>query len=455
MHISEYKPETGEHSRTAAASIRDRRGCIIAAVLALWNFLITLLWPLLYFYAPFRGTIPRRLGNFDLEAYDPAKPGLKVLINAVSAGEVVAITPFIRELLKARPDAQVALLTTTDSGQALARGQLSDMIKLLAYFPLADLPFVVRRYLGRLKPDLYITTEAELWPNIMNACRRRGIPVAQVNSRIYLHNKAGWRGRLHHGLYRLVDRLICQNEEQRENFLRFGIEGAKLSVSGNTKFDFAVEDWSSAQLDSARARYGVGDCRLLVAGSTHEGEEDLVLTALKQLRVAQAVKLIIAPRHIERVEDIEKLTADRGLASLRLSQALPETSWDVIIVDSYGVLVDMYRLADIVIMGGTFHEKTGGHNLLEATALGKPVIAGPHTFSITVQLEMLQRVAGVVAVEDGAALAAAIQQLLSDTGLAARIGLAAREATLANRGAAARAVEYALELVAQPQTEEK
>ena len=427
----------------------SRIGCIIAAVLVLWNILITLFWPLLYLYAPFRGTIPRRLGNFDLASYDPDGPGPKVLINAVSAGEVVAITPFIRELLDAHPEAQVVLLTTTDSGQALARRKLGGMIKLLAFFPLVDLPFVVRRYLDRLRPDLYITAEAELWPNIMNGCRRRGIPVVQVNARIYLHNKAGWRGTLHRGLYRLVDRIICQNEEQRENFLSFGIEPEKLAVSGNTKFDFTVDDWSPDQLASARARYGIGDSPVLVAGSTHDGEEELILDMFHDVRGAHPARLIIAPRHVERAEAVEKLIAERGLQSVRLSRVTPESAWDVIVVDSYGVLVDMYRLAEIVIMGGTFHEKTGGHNLLEATALAKPVLVGPHTFSITVQLEMLQQVQGVVTVADGSQLQAKASMLLEDPNLAAQIGQAAREATLANRGAARRAAQFALELVAE------
>ena len=142
-----------------------------------WNPLPWLLWPLLYLYPPFRGTIRARLGHFELGAYDPAAPGLKVLVNAVSAGEVVAISSFIRELKRQRPDSQVVLLTTTDSGQEMARQKLADALALACYFPLADLPFVVRRYLDRLRPDLYISCESELWPNIQSQCRRRGIPL--------------------------------------------------------------------------------------------------------------------------------------------------------------------------------------------------------------------------------------------------------------------------------------
>jgi len=424
-----------------------RIDCIIAAVLALWNIIITLCWPLLYFYRPFRGTIGKRLGGFDLGSYNPGAAELKVLINAVSAGEVAAAAPFIRELLRARPQAQVVVLTTTDSGQAMAREKLGSMISLLAYFPLADLPFVVRRYLERLKPDLYVTLEAELWPNIMNACQRRGIPVAQLNARIYLHNKAGWRGRLHRRLYALTDRIVCQSEQQRENFIAFGVSADKLVVSGNTKFDIAVEEWDGERLAERRRRYGAGAGRLLVAGSTHEGEEELLLDALKRLRNYQRVKLIVAPRHIERAEEVMQLSRERGLTAELLSNARTDSPWDVLVVDSYGLLVDCYRLADVVVMGGTFHPKVGGHNLLEATALGQPVLVGPHTFSITAQLAMLRAVDGVLEVPDGEALTAELKRLLGDDALGRQIGRAARQATEANRGAAERAVKYVLELL--------
>lgn len=416
-------------------------------MLALWNIIITLCWPLLYFYRPFRGTIARRLGRFDLGSYNPDAPELKVLINAVSAGEVAAAAAFIRELRKARPRAQVAVLTTTDSGQTMAREKLGGRIDLLAYFPLADLPFVVRRYLDRLRPDLYVTLEAELWPNIMTACRRRGIPVVQLNARIYLHNKAGWRGRLHRGLYALTDRIICQSEQQRDNFITLGVRADKLLVSGNIKFDLDLAEWDSARLAEARRRYGLDAEQVLVAGSTHEGEEALLLEALTDVHPDRPPRLIVAPRHIERSAEVIQLAAARGLKAVPLSAVAPDLPWDVLVVDSYGVLVDCYRLADVVVMGGTFHEKVGGHNLLEATALGKPVIVGPHTFSITAQLEMLRAVDGVSEAADGKALAAQLQSLLTDPARAQQIGQKAREATQANRGAAERAVEYVLELL--------
>ncbi|MBN2081992.1 hypothetical protein JW859_07275 [bacterium] len=428
---------------------------------ALWNIIITLCWPLLYLYPPFRGTIGKRLGGFELGAYDPAAAGLKVLINAVSAGEVVAITPLVHELRARCPAVQIVMLTTTASGQTMAREKLGSAVDLLAYFPLIDLPFVVRRYLDRLLPDVYISTESELWPNIMAECNRRGIPVVLANARIYLHNKQGWRGRLHHRLLALVDRLLCQSEEQHANFVKFGIDPAKLATTGNIKFDFALPDWDAAHLADWRAKWGLDDEQVVVIGSTHEGEEQLLLKALSHLDEhpkwegePRRRRIILAPRHVERVEEVRRIAAGLGYAAMTMAEVeAGDGDWQVLIVDRYGVLVDMYRLADLVIMGGTFNQKVGGHNLLEATALGKPVFIGPYTFSITAQVRMLKAEQAVSCMADFDDLGAQTAQLLAfDLSHPVRlveIGRLAQQLTLANRGAAAKSATEVLALAAK------
>ncbi|MCH7472483.1 hypothetical protein IIA79_05975 [bacterium] len=417
-------------------------------MLFLYNALITLLWPLLYFYKPFRGTVSERLGNFPLEVYDPAAPGPRILVNAVSAGEVVAVSSFLLRLRQLLPQAQIALLTTTESGKAMAMKKLRDTVQLIAYFPLADLPFAVRRYLDRLKPSLYITTESELWPNIQSACRSRGIGVALVNARLYLHNKRGVRGWIVRRLYGLVDLIVCQDERQRDNFRSFGLPEELLAVSGNLKFDFEQPQWDKGRLDEWRTRFAPGDIPLIVAGSTHPGEEGLLLDALAAVRQALGpAHLVIAPRHIERADEVVALAEARGYRSLKLKEHLPGASCDVLVIDQYGLLVDFYRIAGVVVMGGTFHPKVGGHNILEATMLGKPVIVGPHTFSITAQLDVLRACEGVVETVAGEPLATAIAGLLSDPARATKMGEAARLATEANRGAAERAVDAVLGLL--------
>ncbi len=368
-----------------------------------------------------------------------------MLINAVSAGEVNAIAPFIRQLRTLRPDAQVALLTTTDSGIEMARAKLDGLVELVTFFPLVDLPFASRRFLDKLRPDIYITTEAELWPNMQTICRQRGIRSALVNGRIYMHNKAGWRGMLVRKLLLLLDLIVCQDERQHENFVQIGVPVDRLAVSGNIKFDFELPVWTAEQLSEWRTKLGVSsDHPLVVAGSTHDGEEAIVLHAFEAF---PGVKVVIAPRHVDRMQEVKVLCMQHGLRVQALSAQEAAQDWDVLIVDRYGVLVDFYRIADVVVMGGTFHPKVGGHNILEATALGKPVIVGPHTYGITAQVEMLDAVSAIAHAADALVLADQITELLRDTARAQSMGRAARDATEANRGAARRAAELILRLL--------
>jgi 3-deoxy-D-manno-octulosonic-acid transferase len=418
-------------------------------VLKLYNALLSVLWPLLYLYRPFRGTIAQRMGKFELGRYDPERLAPRFLINAVSAGEVVAITPFVLELKNSQPLAQIVLMTTTQSGQTMARQKLGEVLDLLLYFPLVDLPFVVKRYLERLKPSVYITTEAELWPNIQTQCRGAGVPVALVNARLYLHNKRGLRGAIVRWLYAQCDLIVCQDERHRANFLKFGVKPAQLLVSGNTKFDFSIPEWDDESLVEFHERLGLMSGPIVVAGSTHPGEEEIMLDILAALRPQYPqLQLLIAPRHVNRSADVLAMARNRGFNAASLADAeAGARGYDALVVDRYGALVDLYRLADIVVLGGTYHPKVGGHNILEATVLGKPVIVGPHTYSITSQMEMLKAAKGVITAKDPVALRDALLSLLGDSGKARNVGRAAQAATLANRGAAARAVESVLSLI--------
>lgn len=418
-----------------------------SSVLSIYNLLVRILWPLLYLYPPFRGSMRSRMGQFDQGDWDAGAGGLKVLVNAVSAGEVVAISSFIRRLRQTVPGCQVALMTTTDSGQEMARGKLDGQLELLAYFPLVDHPDIVRRYLEKLRPDIYITTEAELWPNIQGQCRQRGIPVILVNGRLYLHNKTGLRRRVVKQLLEQLDLVVTQDEAHLENFASFGIPRGKLSCSGNIKFDFELEEWDGERMQAERAKLGLGDAPVVTAGSTHPGEEELALACLAAVRGSEPqARLLLAPRHVERVDEVARLVQRSGLRVVRLSDAESAAAgdWDVLLVDRYGVLVDMYRFADVVLMGGSFSEKVGGHNILEATVLGRAVVVGPHTFGIKAQMELLGD-AGAVVQSDGSDAAELAAGLIADPKRRGRIGARARELTLANRGAAQRAVDSVLD----------
>ncbi|MEZ5339469.1 MAG: glycosyltransferase N-terminal domain-containing protein [bacterium] len=326
--------------------------------------------------------------------------------------------------------------------------------------PLVDQPQAVKRYLDKLQPDLYITTEAELWPNIQAACRERGVPVCLVNGRLYLHNKQGLRKAILQQLIELCDLIVTQDKTHWLNYIKFAIPPEKLVSSGNIKFDFELEEWGESRMSQERRAIGLGDEPVITAGSTHQGEEELALDCLAQARLdLPRTRLILAPRHVERVDEVMKLIERHKLKALRLSDVQKpgkakkgksggggggQREWDVLVVDKYGVLVDMYRFADAVLMGGSYNRKVGGHNILEATVLGKPVVVGPSTFGIMSQMEMLRRDNAVIeadAEHAGARLAA----LLNDVDARINIGRRAKEVTMRNRGASQRAVDAVLD----------
>lgn len=414
-------------------------------MLAFYNRLVRILWPLLYLYPPFRGTIRQRLGHFESGNYHPDAAGINVLINAVSAGEVVAISSFIRRLRETVGHCNIVLLTTTESGQTMATSKLKGLVDLQAYFPLVDHPLAVKRYLDKLQPDLYITTEAELWPNIQSACRERRIPVCLVNGRLYLHNKTGLRRVILKELIELCDLIVTQDKTHWLNYIKFAIPPERLISSGNIKFDFELEHWGESRMSRERKALGLSEEPVITAGSTHAGEEEIAMDCLAQARLDNpSCRLILAPRHIERVEEVVKLLQKHKLRVRRLGEKGKMKPWDVLVVDRYGVLVDMYRFADVVLMGGTFSEKVGGHNILEATVLGKPVVVGPHTYGISAQMEMLRREQAVIETDREHA-GGVLLALLNSIDERIRIGHKGRELTMQNRGAAQRAVDAVLE----------
>jgi 3-deoxy-D-manno-octulosonic-acid transferase len=184
---------------------------------------------------------------------------------------------------------------------------------------------------------------------------------------------------------------------------------------------------------------------VLVAGSTHTGEEELILTAVADL---PPTKIILAPRHLERLHEVVELCKRRELRCALLSTLEPQAAdWDVLIVDRYGLLVDCYRVADLVVMGGTFHPQVGGHNILEATALGKPVIVGPHTYGIAAQVELLDAARALAFARNEQELRLMLYALRADPLRRARMGAAGRAVTEANHGAARRAAEQVLRLL--------
>jgi len=316
------------------------------------------------------GEVPARL-----RAFTKGKP--VVWVHCVSVGETVAATRLIAELEAALPGFVVVVSTTTPTGQRVARERFG--VDRVFFFPL-DFAFAVRPYLRRLKPQLLVLMESELWPRVLVECERAKVPVAVVNARVsdrslprYMRLRMLWKP-----LLEKVSLLLAQSEEDARRWKMIGAPAEVVRSAGNLKFDIrAAEETPLVRLVR---HYLPEGARVLVSGSTHEGEEELLLDCWKTLPVPQRV-MILAPRHPQRVEAVQALAEARGMRAVRMSAwRLAPTQiedGDVLLVDTVGELASLYSLAKVAFVGGSLIPH-GGQNPLEPARFGVPVLMGPH-----------------------------------------------------------------------------
>lgn len=368
----------------------------------LYSAALLLLLPFEYFKRPreLRGRwLRERMGSAGAasEGLD-SKP---VWIHAVSVGEVIAAAPFIAGLKERHPSLPVVLSTVTDTGQKVAREKLAGAAEVF-YLPF-DLVFIVRRAMRRLRPALFVAIETELWPNIFRTCKKEGVPVLVLNGRLSEKSFRGYR-KIRFFISRVLSRvdLFCMQEKvYQERIKALGVEEDRVRVTGNFKFDIkpsgTLPEWAGS-LGSP----------VVVAGSTHEGEEELIISVFSELNQDfPGLNLVLAPRHPERFGRVETLVKERGLPCVRrsalargsqliahrsegnfsysqpsamsheLSAVGRRLSGTVFLLDTIGELASAYGVADVAIIGGSFVER-GGHNPLEPAFWGKPVVCGPH-----------------------------------------------------------------------------
>jgi 3-deoxy-D-manno-octulosonic-acid transferase len=376
--------------------------------------------------------LAQRLGRLG----DGLPPEPRCWIHAVSVGESAAAVPLVEGIRRRWPELGIVVSTITPTGARIVAERLAGAAAH-RYFPI-DLPGPVRRALDTARPSFFIAIETELWPNFLRALARRRIPVMIANGRI--SDRSFRRYRWVRGLMRrvLADVSIfaMQTEEDARRIIALGAPSTRVVVTGNLKSDLLPQ---TTRDDPAawRARLGLGaDARLWIAGSTHRGEETLVLDAFLRARARWPdLALLLAPRHPERAGEVEELLRARGLAAARRSR-LPAgaASGAVVILDTVGELAALYTLAEIVFVGGSL-VPVGGHNVLEPAMRGKPVLVGPHTSNFREGAELLQRSGGGLVVKDGTELERELARLLEDRELARRMGEAARLAFAGRQGA--------------------
>ncbi len=398
------------------------------------------------------GRVPRGLAAVAGE--DPETRRV-IWLHAVSVGEVLAVTRLVEALDAALPGYSVLISTTTSTGQKLARERFG--AARVFYCPL-DLPWAVRAYLNALKPRMLILAETEFWPNLLNGCFRRGIPVAVVNARVSDRSWPRYRRlrRLWKPLLSRLGAVLAQSETDAQRLNAIGCRAESVSVAGNLKFDIrpAREAVATSRLKSV----GAG-LRFLVAGSTLEGEEAALLSVWPRLvAVHPQLALVVAPRHPERFAAVEALLAQSGYPVSRRSQwrgTDPEplapgspgalAPGSIVVLDTLGELASVYSLAAVAFIGGSL-VPAGGHNPLEPAQFGVPIVMGPHYANFRAIVEEL-RAQDAIRIAPEEDLAAALLDLLSNSGAAAAMGARAKEIFDCRAGATDRSVAAILELL--------
>jgi 3-deoxy-D-manno-octulosonic-acid transferase len=421
----------------------------------IYNLLLLLLSPLLAVYllvrllaGKSREGFAERLGFVPKEKTAGAAP--RVWLHAVSVGESVAAKPVWDALRAALPEWALYHSTITGTGQAVAAKTVGDTGTLL-YLPFDFLPCVWLA-LARVRPRVLVIVETELWPNLLAVARMMGIRTVMVNGRISDRSLRGARraGWLYRWMTGNVDRFCMQSREDAARIISLGAAPDRVTITGNTKFDMALPEVTLGEQVKLRGELGLTrDEPVVVAGSTHPGEEEIVLRAFRQVKSAQPpVRLVIAPRHITRAQEVEDLVVAHGFAAARRSRmaTAPTPPDAVIILDTIGELARAYALGAAAFVGGSL-VPIGGHNVLEPLALGKPALFGPYMSNFR-EIGAIVTEAGIgFPITDAATLAAQWSALLANPTLRRDIADRAAAVFAANTGAAQRSVAEIAHLV--------
>jgi 3-deoxy-D-manno-octulosonic-acid transferase len=385
------------------------------------------------------GWVPDRLREGD--------PRKTIWVHAVSVGEVLAASRLVNELSACAPQYRVLLSTTTQTGQRLARERTGASHTF--YFPL-DFPWIVKRYLRTLDPVLLVLVETEFWPNLLTACRRSSIPVAVVNGRIsdrslprYLRLRGIWKQ-----ILAGVSIVMAQSEEDAKRLKAIGAPAGRVSFAGNLKFDVRSAE-PAAITTTLREKLAPGT-RVVVCGSTLDGEEEILLEAFQQLlKTFPDCVMILAPRHPERFARVAGLLKNRKDRFVRRSNWMKRPAkikpGTVILLDSIGELASVYALASVAFVGGCL-VPGGGHNPLEPAQFAVPVVMGTHYANFRAIIDtLLQAEALKLATKE--TLVPMLENLLTDVDAANALGVRALEVFHHQSGATGRAVTALLGLL--------
>jgi 3-deoxy-D-manno-octulosonic-acid transferase len=382
----------------------------------------------------FRGKAPLRIGD---------QPCL--WFHAVSVGEVLLLRPLVREMARRRPNWQVVISTTTNTGLAVARRTYPDLVTF--YAPL-DFSWSTRRAVEQIRPTVLALVELEVWPNLIRAAKRAGAKVAIINARLSSRSYRGYRSLrapLQPTLSR-IDVVAAQSGEYARRFVELGIAGDRVSITGSVKYDGLESDRNNEKTRELRQLLGLAPTDLVfVAGSTMEGEEAAVLAAYGAARKQHSsLRLILVPRHAERFESVAHWLEQQGEVVVRRSRLTSPLAKgarglrSIILIDTIGELAAVWGLADVAFVGGSLRQGRGGQNMMEPAAYGASVMFGPHVANFRDTVDQLLERDAARQVADAEELTRGLLADLDDPEAAATRGAAGRSFVLAQNGAAGR-----------------
>ena len=377
-----------------------------------------------------------------------------VWIHCVSVGETQAARPLLNGIRKRFPNHTIAVSTTTLTGQNLAREIFKDHAARIFYFPF-DWSWTVRRALNAIRPSSVLIMETEIWPGFLRECESRGIPVAIVNGRLSQQSfrRYQWIKRFLKRVLTGIDLAAMQTEVDAERIRALGMGPERVVVAGNLKFDAGTIAPSNLVTKELRERFNFTETAppLIIAASTHEPEESLILEAFRQTRALgnPKARLLLAPRHPERFDEVASMLDKSSLSWTRRSSVASESdrNCDVVLLDTIGELASVYFLGEIVFVGGSI-ARSGGHNILEPAAAGAAIITGPHIHNFAAINQVFLDQEAIIQLPLGNdsdttfELARTLAKLLTDNQLRQELKQRAKQVLNQNLGATDRTLNY-------------
>ena len=398
-----------------------------------------------------RKTVFHRLGLIHEPRIDCLKKMFRdphpIWIHALSVGEVHSAAVFSRRLKLLYPEIPVVFSASTLTGYETACRILNSDVDAVIYFPY-DLIFSVRSVISRIRPRLMIFIETDIWPNFLFELKRRSVPILLLNARLSDRSFSGYKRFLHftQPVLQCISAVGAQSPSDARRFQELGVLPEHIATIGNLKYDQQQDISMGSAVSTLQKIFSApGECKILVAGSTHPGEETVILSAFSSLRKnGTDIYLVIVPRNIERAKALCSMAHHHGFSTellTRMDQIRYPSLPDVVIVNTIGDLQSIYALSDIAFVGGSLVD-FGGHNPLEAAAFGKPVLLGPYFGDVSESCNPLLTAGGARVVRDETALCQTVQWLIDEPEQAEIMGKKALEVVQNNQGAVDRALKF-------------